>query len=160
MPLTARLSVVSQRIVDLIQASLVNNEDFFRPAVQDVYYGDQVKIPRSPSICVDPRQKTRTWPPQPSLMSEILFEVDLFIYHARVDGTQTVKLECDQLSEAIEEWLNINHLNLAAADGNQLIIHGHVVENESGVSYKSGSLFHANRLLWRAISKTRLTEAV
>lgn len=157
---TARLTVIAQRFVELFTAK-VGDETFFNPPLQDVYYGDQIKIPRSPTLCVEPAQKVRTWPPTPTLMSENTFEINFFIYHARVDGTQVVKLESDQFGEAVEEFINMNHVNLADSGGNQIIIHGNVVESEPGYSFRNTGrdLYHSTRLLWRGISKTRLLVA-
>lgn len=159
MALTALATKVALRQKELLVAK-IDDTDFFDPAIQVVFYGDQVKIPKVPCVCIEPGIKERTWPPTPSLMTENRIETNIFIYHLNVNqGTEAVKLETDQLAEAIEEFFNINHLKMADADGNQMIIHGYVVQNEPGYTVRGDTLYHAARLLWRGITKTQLTVA-
>jgi hypothetical protein len=164
---TARVSVVAQRWKALFEQDIKGNEaygievdDAVTP-VQDIFYGDQLKIPRFPAICIETGTKLRTWPPLPSLRSENTLEVTFFCYWAYLTGSEELKLKTDQLGEAVEEYMNINHLTLNDASGVPLVIHGHVVENEPGYAVRNNNTnqIHASRLLWRAITKTQLTVA-
>jgi len=160
---TARTTVVAQRWKAIFEESLKGNEDFVAAPVgpiQDVFYGDQVKIPRYPAVCVEPGQKSRSWPPVPSLRTENTLEVHIFIYWAQLAGSEELKLTTDRLGEDVEEYMNINHLTLNDSSGSPLVIHGHVVENEPNYATRNNrDLVHATRLLWRAITKTQLTVA-
>lgn len=163
---TARVTVVAQRWKTIFEQNIKGNEAYGIPlddgvsAIQDVFYGDQLKIPRFPAICIEPMTKTRTWPPQPSLRTENTLGVHIFIYWSQVTGSEELKYKTDRLAEDIEEYMHINHLTLLDASGSPLVIHGHVVENEPGYATRnSGVLVHASRLQWQAITKTQLQVA-
>lgn len=164
---TARVTVIASRWKDIFEESIKDNEDFGIPTdegiltVKDIFYGDQMKIPRFPAICIEPGQKSRLWPPQPSLRTENTLEVHIFVYWAQLTGSEELKLKTDQLGEDLEEFMNSSvHLPLKDSSGSPLVIHGHVVENEpSYAARNNNTLVHASRLLWRAITKTQLTVA-
>jgi hypothetical protein len=155
---TARATVVAQRIQTLLSEK-VADVTFFDPPIRAVYYGDQDKIPYSPTLCVEAGIKRRSWPPVPTLRTENNLEVTVITYHARIGDGQQTRLEADRLSEAVEEFLNIYHYRLLDASGSDLVIHGHVVENEPGYVRRGNTLFHAARLTWRGITKTQITVA-
>lgn len=161
MTLTARATTLALRWKAVLLQDIKDNEDFNSPPVLDIFYGDQNKIPRSPAICVEPGDKTRSWPPKPSLRTENDLSVHFFVYYAAVTGSEELKLTADLLGEKLEEYIHENHLTLADADGNPLIIHGHVVVNEPRYIMRNSNrtLFHASHLTWRAITKTQLTVA-
>ena len=155
---TARTSVVAKRLQALLQV-LVNDESFYPLPIQNVYYGDQERIPAVPCIAVEPSNRTRTWPPKPNLRTENTFEIDILIYHSGADKTsETVKYEVDVLGELVEEYIN-SFTTLPDANGDPLIIHGYVVINEPGYYRRMGSLYHGTRLQWRGISQTQIIVA-
>jgi hypothetical protein len=159
---TARTSVIAHRFYTIFAEEVVGNEALFAPlpTIMDVYYGDQNKIPRAPAICIEPGAKGREWPPKPNLMTQNDFEIHFLIYHARLDQSiQDAKYQADLLGELVEEYINIQHTRLQDADGNDLIIHGHVVGNDPGYINRGASQWHATHLTWRGISKTQLTVA-
>lgn len=157
--LTGRGSVIANRQVALL-TSLIDDTNFSTPAITGVMYGDQDKIPSSPFVCVEPSDKVREWPPTPTDMTEIVLETYIYIYHANlVGGNQQTRLECDQVAEAVEEYFNVNHRQLRNAAGDDLVIYGYVVRNESGQTPKQGKMIRTSRLTWRGRSKLRLTQA-
>jgi hypothetical protein len=157
--LTGRNSVVALRIKTLFE-QFVDDSNFFDPPLKGVSYGDQVKIPDVPWLCIEPSDKTRDWPPTPTDMTEINLEVYLYVYYlgSNVVGTEQVRLTTDQLSEAVEEYLNVNHRQLKSAAGDDLVIYSYVVQNQSGYTQR-GALYRSARLTWRGRSKLRLTQA-
>jgi hypothetical protein len=93
-------------------------------------------------------------------MTQNDFEIHFLIYHARLDQSgEDVKYIADQLGDAVEEFINVNHTRLKDALGNDLLIHGHVVSNDPGYITRGSTNWHASHLTWRGISKTQLTVA-
>lgn len=162
MTLTARSSTIAQRFYTIMKAELELVQFALHPelTIQQVYYGDQDKVPVTPVICVEAGDKRREWPPRPTLMSENVLECHFIVYHTRMDtSTQEAKIQADLLGDLIEEYINIQHTRLKDANGDDLVIHGHVVDNDPGYINRGTSRWHASHLLWRGISKTRITEA-
>lgn len=160
---TAKTSVVALRIKTLLEG-LIGDDNFFDPPIAGVSYGDQIKVPETPWVCVDPGAAVREWPPTPTMMAQNTLEAHIFIYHSRIDeaeGNEAVKLESDRLAEALAEFLNTQHFQLADAGGSPLVIFGCIVEHEPGYVMRkkanNSTLFNASRLLWRALTKTRIT---
>lgn len=157
--LTGRNSVVAVRIKNLL-TPFVNDSVFFDPPIKGVSYGDQNKIPDSPWICVEAGTKDRDWPPTPGDMTDITLEVLILVYFSDANlSNDEVRLKTDQLSEAVEEYLNVNHRQLLDVDGNALVIYSYVLRNESGYKQFGNALYRSARLTWRARSKLRLTQA-
>jgi hypothetical protein len=131
-------------------------KSLFAPvAAQDVFYGDQDRIPRTPAICVEPNDKSRTLAGVPN-MTENIFEIYLMIYHNKVQSNETTRLEVDQLAYAVELFL---HQDLQLTNGDAAdpyMIHGFVRSNESGYTYKAGTLYRTARLTWYGKNKTSL----
>lgn len=163
MTLTARTSTIASRFYRIFKDSVEGNEALFGsevPTIQAVYYGDQDKVPVSPAICIEPGVKNRQWPATPTLMTQNTFEIHFLLYHVRMDSSnEETKQAADLLADLVEEYLNIQHVRLKDADGNDLVIHGHVVNNDPGYITRGTSRWHASHLTWRGLSKTQLTVA-
>lgn len=156
---TSRTSTLADRVVTLLEAK-IGDISFSDPAIAGVSYGDQEKIPLVPWICVEPANKTRSWPPTPSDVTEIVHEILIYIYHANLtDGVEQSRREVDRLGEAVEELFNISHRHLRDVNGNDMVIYGYVVNNEAGLAARGNTRFRAARLTWRGLCKLRLTLA-
>lgn len=154
--LTSRLSVVASRIQTIIAAKK-GDTSFFTPAIAEVYYGDQEKLPSVPAVCVEPVSLVREWPPTPTDMTKNTLEVAILIHYTTyVGGVENARLVADQLSEAIADLLNINHRHLRDVLGNDLVIYSAVIQNDSGYTYRNDTNYRTNRLLWRGLTKTSL----
>jgi hypothetical protein len=145
---TARTSVVASRIKALLE-QFKDDDTFFDPPIKGVSYGDQEKIPQVPWVCIEPADKNRTWPPTASDVTEVDHEVIIYVYHTSNTGVESLRLTVDQLSEAIEEYLNINHRHLQDADGNDLIIYGYCVRIEHGYTVRANTMYRSARITWR-----------
>lgn len=148
---THKLSVVAQRIFDLIDANKVSL------TLDDVFYGDQDKIPGGRTACIEPVQKQTPMDGVPDMVRNE-FTVVILIYLEKVIELQNLRKECDLLAEAIEDLLHL-HLDLddnAHTPNSGIVIHGWVVENMSGYSYKDNRLVRSARLTWQGKSKTSL----
>ena len=149
------------RIKTLLE-HFVDDDTFFDPPIKGVSYGDQAKLPDAPWICVEAGTKERNWPPTPTDMTEITLEVVILIYYIDNNpdvGVEQVRLTSDELSETVEEYLNVYHRQLLDENGDALVIYGYVVRNESGYTQKGSAQYRSARLTWRGRSKLRLTQA-
>lgn len=125
--------------------------------IADIWFGDQEKIARTPTVCVEPVTKRRiiSGVAKPGGMVTNTFEVHFLIYHIKLQDVQVTRQEVDTLAEAIEVELHKDvHLGTPP---NDLIIHGFVEEMESGYVYRAGTLYRSVRMIWRGQSKTHLT---
>lgn len=149
---TSKVSVIASELKTRIDAV----KGTFTPPIQDVWYGDQDRIPRTPALCVEPSDKARDLEGVPN-MTRNEFEVFLLIYHNKAQDNQDTRLEVDQIAEQVEDFLHTD-LQLVVA-GNPLIIHGYVTRIESGMQYKQGTLYRAARITYYARNKTSLAPA-
>lgn len=160
--LTGRASVIAERQVQLLK-TFIDDPQFTDPypAFKGVSYGDQDKLPDTPWICVEPTDKVRDWPPTPTDMTEITLETAIYVYYSDAAvSEEDRRLIADKLGEIVEEYFNVNHRRLQDENGNDLVIYGYCVRNESGVAQKAQrSLYKTVRLIWRGRSKLRLTQA-
>lgn len=147
-------------MVELL-TQFIGDDNFFYVPIQGVTYGDQDKLPSTPWVCIEPNDKVRDWPPTPTDMTEITIEVAIYIYYSDADKDEaTRRLIADQFAETVEEYFNVNHRQMKDQYGNQLVIYGYCVTNESAVAQRgTNALYKAARIIWRGRSKLRLTQA-
>lgn len=151
--ITDSMDTIAQYIIDLLKANVsllkasVSNVGV--PGVEDIYYGDQEKFPRSPSICVDVNSLQRTLQGF-SYRSDNAFIVYIYVHHARIQGNQLTRKEAQQISEVITTLIHAD----PQLGGN--VIHGFVSTNESGYTYRQNTMYRTNRLTYEPYTKTRL----
>lgn len=122
----------------------------------DLYYGDQERIPRVPSVCVEPGTKTRELEGVPQTTRNT-FVVYVLVYMAGPE-LMAVRKQCDEIGEAIETVLHqdLQLLNgLPESSANETVIHGFVQSFESSYALRPG-LFRTVRMMWQGTTKTRL----
>lgn len=143
--LTDKLSVVTQYIVDLLR------ENWYGVTAtdKDIYYGDEPKYPRYPSVAVEagPHLSPLT---QTGLQMQHEFTIYILIIHAPITDQQTAKKDTDQRAEAVRDILHTDR-RLGG-----LVIHGHVGEIEPGFVTRGGEKLVASRLTWTGISKSTI----
>lgn len=163
---TNKLTVVTAAIVTKFQtdtstasptlkASTPNADGSFPQVLSgDVFYGDQERIARSPTICVEPSNKNVGLTGM-TQMAENDFTVFVFVYVGGPE-VQLARAQCDQIGEAAETLLN---LDLQLKNGNPgvdgLVIHGYCTNFESGYSFKPG-LMRSVRITWQGKTKLKL----
>lgn len=151
--ITDSVDTVTQYVIDKIKALCVANSlvtsTGVAVGVDDVYYGDQEKFPRSPSVCVDPGNRQRTLQGV-SYRTDNAFTVYILVYHARIQDNQVTRKEAQQISEQIETALHLD----PQLGGN--VIHSFCSLNESGYVYRQGTMYRTNRITFEPYSKTRL----
>ncbi len=117
--------------------------------IVDVWYGDERAIPRTPAIGIVPGDKSRTLTETGSMTTNS-FDVQITIYHSRLDNPNVTRKECDKLAEEVEAYLHDNkHMN-------DLVIFGYVQRIQAGVSTMNRVSMRATRLMWTAMTKGRI----
>jgi hypothetical protein len=128
-------------------------EDHTELGFEDVFFGDQDMVPRTPAIAVDPLRLDREIQGIMSGgMTKNTFLIYVFVYHAPIQNGQVTRQESDQLADAVQ---NVLHQDLTLGG---LIIHGFCTMSESGVAHRGGSMLRTHRITWTGISKKGLLE--
>jgi hypothetical protein len=145
---TDKVSVVAQAVrAILVEASV-------RLGLQDVYYGDQEKIARSPSVAVETGNKNRDLTGAPR-RTTITLQVFLILYHSKVQDNQVTRLECDLMAETIEDELHkAEHVTLGG-----LVSHSMVTNVEYGYARRANTLWTATRMTYETLSLVNLPMA-
>lgn len=141
-----KFSAVVQAVIDLLKA---NWESLGFPTDNDIYYGDQARYPRTPSVSVQGGSLTRQLN---ELGARSLNDMSVYImiFHSPYANLEVSQKETDQFAEGIETLLH-NNRTLGG-----LIIHSHVSSNEPGVAERGGTLLRATRLTLSCTSKTTI----
>jgi hypothetical protein len=144
MVLTDSLVVVAQAV----QAIVVANKTAW--GIQDIYYGDQTLIPRSPAVCIETGEKVRELNGAPRRVL-VTLPVYLLVYHnALMPSSDTQRHDNDLLAETIEAELH-NHKDLGG-----IVVHCYCTALEAGYQLKSGTLWQTTRITLEATSQVQL----
>lgn len=144
--LTAKVSVVATKVHDLLEENKVSL------GLQDIYYGDQDKIPRQPA-CVEAGSKGQELNGAPR-RTAVTMEVFVIVYHEKVADNEENQRKAELLAEAVEDLLHQD----SALDG--LVIHSMVTSNEPGYVVRGGAQVKASRLTFQCTSQTMLPFSV
>jgi hypothetical protein len=145
MVVTAKLSVVAQAIVDLIKA----NNVLLDVGLEDVYYGDVEKVPRSRTITVEPVERPRDLAGAPMQVGNT-FTVYIYVYVTGIESDHSLRKQCDELTEDIEDVLHSDK-KLGG-----LLIQSWVTNFESGYAVRGGVLLKCDRITWVGTNKTMI----
>lgn len=152
-PITDSVDKVAQYIIDLLKANVavLKSEDNVAQMVpSNIYYGDQEKFPEVPAICVDPGTRPRRLEGV-SYRSHNDFNIYIMFYFAKVDqSNQDTRKQIQQIAEAAETLIHQD------PQFGGLLIHGFCELNESGYTYRAGTMYRSNRVTFSGYSKTRL----
>jgi hypothetical protein len=141
---TDSLETITQTIVSLL-------EDHTELGFEDVFYGDQDLIPRTPAAAVESAGLARELQGiATGGMTRNELSVYIFVYHCPIQSAQKTRKECDQFAEQVQRLLH-NDVTLGG-----LVIHGFCNNSEPGVAVRGGAAMRAHRITWMGISKTRL----
>jgi hypothetical protein len=147
-------SEVAQRIYALLKANKVS----LLTADGMVLYGDQNRVPVTPTLCVEAGATTRVLAGVAAGgRTENQHICYLLLYYAKVDSNQETKLACEQTAEAIARFLDQN-LTLELNSDGGIVIHGYVSNIDPGYSFKNKgeTLMYSVRLTWTGKTKTIL----
>lgn len=142
--LTDQLVVVANALKGILEDA---QEDL---GLEDVFYGDLDRIPRSPAACIETGEKTRELEGAPR-RTLVTMPVYIFVYHnALKAASDDQKEENDLLSEAIETEIHkYPHLG-------GLVIHGMCTALEPGYEQKQDNIWQVTRITYEATSKVML----
>lgn len=147
MTLTTKTSVVTQAIIDLLEANSVSL------GLKQVFYGDEELIPKYPSVGVDPGPLRRNYTGE-SLRTDNNFTVYLMVYHGAIRSAQITRKAADVLAETIVDLL---HTNVRLGEGSaQLLIDSLVTVTEPGFAKRGNELLQTTRIQWTGYNKTAL----
>lgn len=126
-------------LADFLTALLEANEEDLGIAEDSIYYGDQEKIPKSPTVCVEPDMTTRTLDGAPR-RAFMIIRIYIFIYHGEVRDPQYNRRDSDLLAEKVSRLIHENPYM-----GGK-VIDSMITEAQSGYSTKQNSLMRSHRL--------------
>lgn len=140
-PPTDKPSVVAAYIKDMLEQSAIPFED--------VWYGDQNLIPRTPAAAVEPGARGREWAGT-SRSSMNTFVVDVIIYHSQLEDVNLTRQEALELAEDVEVLLHSD----PTLGG--LVIDSLCTSLEPGYAERGNILLQATSVRWEGRSKTRV----
>jgi hypothetical protein len=147
MPLTDSLKVFSEYLETLLETHKGTL------GIVDIYYGDQSRIPRTPSACVDPGEKFQQLNGAPRRVA-ITLTTYVLIYHNPVKGVEALSKESDAIAEAVENRIHLN----PTFDG--LVIDSLVSRIEYGYQTRGNTLYRVSRLTVEGRSQEQLPSSV
>jgi hypothetical protein len=91
-------------------------------------------------------------------------DVIMLLYHSKVGptvigsdgGQQAERRAAIQFAYGIRTFLHQNHLQLLNTIGDRITIHSWVTETDPGYAYRNNTMYHAVKMTWQSITKTRL----
>lgn len=151
---SANIVVIAEALMTRIQLGM-STPGTFTVVPVDLFFGDQNKVPHSPTVCVEPGEKNRTIQGAPDMtLNE--FEIYILVYANSVTELQDQRRVCDQLAYELEKWIH-GDLQLLAGGSDPHLIHGFVRSNESGYTYRNNTLYRSARLTYYGKNKTSLS---
>lgn len=149
----ATLTDQSEVVANYIYQMLHNPTNMTALGLQDVWYGDQELLPRTPAACVAPGNKTREF--QGATFRTLnTFETYILAYYGKIQDVQQNLHAATTLADAIETLV---HSDLKLG-GN--VIYVLCTQNEPGMITKAGALLMGARMTFQSMSKTTLPQQV
>lgn len=151
MTLAAYPSQVAQRIFDIIQGKKVT----LLGAAGSLYYGDQNKLPTTPTVCVEAGTTDRDLKAAQFMVLNT-HECYILVYHSKVQPIETNKKESEVIAEGIAKELDGNPTLIGPANEPGIVTNGFCSRIDPGYAVKDGTLYKAVRIQWNGTTKTRL----
>lgn len=148
MPLIDSYMTLAQITHDLLEDNKV------ALGLQAVYFGDQDRIPVTPTACVEPGGKRRVLNGMPR-RTEVNLTCYVLLYHYRLASPEDILKDLETQAELVESFL---HMDAQLKDNlnSPRVIHSMVTDIDTGYSTKRNSLFRASRLTFEATSQVLL----
>jgi hypothetical protein len=141
--LTDSADVIATYIFNMLNASA--NKTAL--AVQDVWYGDQELLPRTPAVCVNPGTKKRQFSGA-TFRTQNDIETYVLVYFGKIQDVQANLHGATQLADSIETLV---HSDLKLG-GNVIAVL--CTQNEPGMINKAGVWMMGARLTFQSMTKT------
>jgi hypothetical protein len=148
-PLTDSTLVIADRFYTILNANKVSL------GLEDVWFGDQDLLPRTPALCVEPGVKRRELSAAQNMTLNTI-DTHFLLYYSEIVEIQQQRRATVAFAEAIETFLHQNHQTLLAVGGQQLTIHGLCTDMDPGYAVKKDRYFSAVIITWTSTTKTRL----
>lgn len=138
-------------VAQAVQAQLVAAHTTLGIDSNDIYYGDQVLVPRSPIICVEPSSVHRSLsgasrPPR----TDNKFSVHLLCYIQEVSDSSTIAIHTDQFIDKVCDVINKD-----TTLGNTVLF-AFTSDIEPGYAARGRALYRVARITIDAQTKTFL----
>jgi hypothetical protein len=143
MTLTASLTEVCKYIENQLRI----NQSLL--GLEEVYYGDQAKIPVTPVACVEPGEKRSSYKGA-QRMTRVEIEGYVLVYHSAVTSPQDNRETADKLAEDIAAIIN-SHAQLEG-----LVINNMVTNIESGYADRGSTTMRSSRITFVALTQELL----
>lgn len=141
MPQTDEIEVVTLALVDIFETDITLG-------IEDVYYGEEQLIPRTPAVSVAV-SKSRV-PYQTGSTYLVTFNAVIDVFHSKYKSKQITRQECDQFAQSVEKLL---HADLKLGG---LVTNSFVSAIQTGGLRAGTTLMQASRLTWQATSRKRI----
>jgi hypothetical protein len=141
--LATTLSEVCEYVEDLLRL----NQSLL--GLEEIYYGDQAKIPVTPVACIEPGEKRSSWKGA-QRMARVEFEAYVLVYHNDVRSPQDNRRAADKLAEDIASVISSH----AQFEG--LVISNLVTSVESGYVDRGSTTMRSSRITFQALSQELL----
>ena len=146
--MSTSLVTFSEYIIGLLKANALTLG--VKPVA--IFYGDQDTVPYSPTICVDPEQKTTEYAAAMRNI-DVTFTTHVIIYHSQFTSAADNAVNADRLAESIETLFHTD----PTCGG--IVLDSHVSQIESGYAQRENTIYRASRLTCVGRSKARLPAA-
>jgi hypothetical protein len=138
---TDSADVIATYIYDMLEANTS------ALVIQDVWYGDQELLPRTPAVCVNPGTKKRQFQGATfRTLNDI--ETYVLVYFGKIQDVQANLHGATQLADSIETLV---HSDLTLG-GNVIAVL--CTQNEPGMINKAGVWMMGARLTFQSMTKT------
>jgi hypothetical protein len=138
-----QLLTYCQKVHDLLKANLTSL------GLVGISFGDQIKIPATPWLCVEPDTKSRELAGVPRVTNNTL-KTYIIVYVSKVDDIEVNSADALRIAEGVEFFLH-KYANLEGQ-----VVHHFCIAVEPGYRTRAGTKFRACRLSFEAITKTAL----
>jgi hypothetical protein len=150
-----KLSPVVNGVISTLTASADAMGIAVNPGTQDpdIYYGDQVLIPRNPAICVEPGPLKRTLDGAsnpPRMQND--FTVLILVYIQEINDIQQVNRDRDALLDQVQD---VMHADWTLGG---LLVFGHCTDIDPGYAIRSGKLVRCGRITYEGMNKSFLID--
>lgn len=143
--MSTTLVTVTQALVDLLRDTW---EDLQLEGPDDVFYGDQDKLPHHPAITVEGTNVQRPLTGTGMITTET-YTIYIMVYHSSIKVGAVTKKELDEYKDLV-----VTKIHSQKKVGG--VIHGHVTQEESGTADRAGTLMRAYRLRWEGMARGQI----
>ncbi len=142
---------VVQHIIDKLTTDHVSGD------LETVYYGDQARIPDTPSAAVMAGPLSRSIELSGAASYyDLEFTSYIMLYHGLLADLQTITKATDQLATTLVSTL-LGDRQMDDVGGNAQVIHSYITNTDPGFADRGKSLFVVHRMTHVAMSRELIT---